>query len=131
MPTYEVIVEPGGSVRHLETPGSDVVLAHLGKPQTAWRNSHIECTETLRPETVRYLSQRLAIHRTLALVGYSYDAPWSMLKTAYPHKWWADMQPVGGGVLGPFDTREMAYAAEIAWLQEHNLPELVDHGTPA
>ena len=31
-------------------------------------------------------------------------------------QWTADMAPVGGPVLGPYDTREAALAAEVAWL---------------
>ena len=33
--------------------------------------------------------------------------------------WTADLGPVGGPVLGPFEHRCSALAAEIAWLQEH------------
>lgn len=32
-------------------------------------------------------------------------------------RWTADMSPVGGGVLGPFDRRSEALAAEVAWLE--------------
>lgn len=31
--------------------------------------------------------------------------------------WWADMSPVGGLVLGPFDHRSDALDAEITWLR--------------
>jgi hypothetical protein len=34
-------------------------------------------------------------------------------------RWSADLQPVAGPVLGPFDRRSDALAAEHAWLQEH------------
>jgi len=34
-------------------------------------------------------------------------------------KWQADMAPVGGPVLGPFDTRQAALDAEVAWLNEN------------
>lgn len=34
-------------------------------------------------------------------------------------KWTADMSPVNGPVLGPFDTRSEALAAEVAYLEEH------------
>lgn len=32
--------------------------------------------------------------------------------------WTADMAPVGGGVLGPFNKRSEALAAEVEWLKE-------------
>ena len=32
-------------------------------------------------------------------------------------RWWADMSPVGGGVLGPFLNRSAALAAEHTWLE--------------
>ena len=34
-------------------------------------------------------------------------------------RWWADMWPVGGDVLGPFGTRSEALIAEQAWLETH------------
>jgi hypothetical protein len=32
-------------------------------------------------------------------------------------RWLADLGPVGGPVLGPFDLRSDALAAEVAWLE--------------
>lgn len=34
-------------------------------------------------------------------------------------RWWADLSPVAGPVLGPFPLRSAALAAEVAWLAEH------------
>ena len=34
-------------------------------------------------------------------------------------RWLADLSPVGGPLLGPFDRRSEALAAEVAWLREH------------
>jgi len=34
-------------------------------------------------------------------------------------RWTADMGPVGGPVLGPFETRQAALAAEVSWLDAH------------
>lgn len=34
-------------------------------------------------------------------------------------RWWADITPVGGPQLGPFDRRSEAIDAELAWLEEH------------
>ena len=38
-------------------------------------------------------------------------------------QWIADMNPVGGPVLGPFNIRSQALAAERRWLEKHWLPE--------
>jgi hypothetical protein len=34
-------------------------------------------------------------------------------------RWSADLRPVGGPVLGPFDRRSQALEAELAWLEAH------------
>lgn len=34
-------------------------------------------------------------------------------------KWWADLSPVSGPKLGPFENRSLALAAEVAWLERH------------
>ncbi len=34
-------------------------------------------------------------------------------------QWTADLSPVDGPVLGPFETRSEALQAEVAWLHEH------------
>jgi len=34
-------------------------------------------------------------------------------------QWWADLSPVGGPLLGPFDRRGAALAAEERWLDSH------------
>lgn len=38
-------------------------------------------------------------------------------------QWWADMTPLGGGQLGPFERRSQALAAEIRWLETNWLGE--------
>jgi hypothetical protein len=37
-------------------------------------------------------------------------------------RWFADLSPVGGPALGPFDCRSQALVAERAWLEDHWLP---------
>lgn len=37
----------------------------------------------------------------------------------YQDGWIADMSPVGGGTYGPFATRKVALAFEVAWLKEN------------
>lgn len=34
-------------------------------------------------------------------------------------RWLADLTPVAGPILGPFDRRTDALAAEISWLEQH------------
>ena len=38
-------------------------------------------------------------------------------------QWIADMKPVDGPVLGPFNIRSQALAAERRWLEKHWLPK--------
>jgi hypothetical protein len=37
-------------------------------------------------------------------------------------RWWADLAPVGGPRVGPFNKRSQALDAEVAWLGQHWLP---------
>jgi hypothetical protein len=37
-------------------------------------------------------------------------------------QWTADLSPVGGPLLGPFNCRSAALTAERRWLEEHWLP---------
>lgn len=34
-------------------------------------------------------------------------------------QWWADLSPVEGPKLGPFENRSAALAAEVEWLESH------------
>ena len=44
-------------------------------------------------------------------------------------RWLADLSPVGGPVLGPFDRRSEALEAEVEWLEAHWLvPTMPDRG---
>lgn len=39
-------------------------------------------------------------------------------------EWTADL--VAGPILGPFRTRKLALEAEKAWLEEHDVPEVIE-----
>jgi hypothetical protein len=41
-------------------------------------------------------------------------------------EWYADLSPVGGPLLGPFDFRSEALDAEAAWLLEQGIPAPLD-----
>ena len=53
----------------------------------------------------------------------SHVEPGEPSKGQDPLKWWADMAPSGGPVLGPFDTRQAALDAEVVWINQHVLTE--------
>ncbi len=40
-----------------------------------------------------------------------------------PDGWWADLSPVNGPMLGPFDRRTAALQAEQKWLAAYWLPQ--------
>jgi hypothetical protein len=43
----------------------------------------------------------------------------SHVEPAADGRWLADLSPVGGPVLGPFDLRTEALSAEVSWLEQH------------
>ena len=55
----------------------------------------------------------------LAAIGPLRIARASHVEPTPDGRWIADLSPVGGGLLGPFDRRSEALDAEIAWLQRH------------
>ena len=46
----------------------------------------------------------------------------SHLEPDHDGRWIADLSPVNGPRLGPFDDRSQALAAEVEWLSYHWLP---------
>jgi len=37
-------------------------------------------------------------------------------------EWFVDLSPIGGPLLGPFQIRESALQAEVAWIHKHKIP---------
>jgi len=58
----------------------------------------------------------------LAALGDVFISRGSHVEPTPDGKWTADLSPVGGPVLGPFDNRSLALHAEVRWLHEHWLP---------
>jgi hypothetical protein len=54
----------------------------------------------------------------LALLGPAAIRRASRVEPDEQGRWWADLAPVGGPVLGPFARRSGALAAENSWLAE-------------
>jgi hypothetical protein len=59
----------------------------------------------------------------LALLGQLSIRRASHVEPDSDGRWWADLAPVGGPRLGPFDRRTEALACEARWLNVHWLPE--------
>jgi hypothetical protein len=55
----------------------------------------------------------------LAALGSLHITRGSHVEPTPDGRWLADLSPVGGPVLGPFEARSTALAAEQAWLETH------------
>ena len=60
----------------------------------------------------------------LAVLGRPTITRASHVEPGQDGRWRADLSPVGGPVLGPFDRRSEALEAEVAWLERN---WLLDH----
>jgi len=110
----EIIIGKDGNVRAVYSPETDSILKQLGATETR-RASHVEPTPELSDSARRHVWE-----------NYEGEIEGTMTETAEAvlpeDKWWADMLPVGGPVLGPFDNREQALDAETQWLSDNNVP---------
>ncbi len=98
-------------IRAIYTPEVQKVAEAIGTVELE-RASHVEPTRELTHAAASWLE----LHNPEAF-------DWSLAIPLLPtNKWWADMLPVNGPVLGPFDDRDTALKTESAWLREHNIP---------
>jgi hypothetical protein len=67
------------------------------------------------------MMQSLMAHGEARVSRVSHVEPGDDAKGQDPLKWYADMGPVSGPVLGPFDGRTQALNEEVAWLSKHAL----------
>ena len=95
--------------------GEEIDLAKLGTVELR-RASHVDPTaELTEAARIWLLDKNEEMHQHLASASPS---------ESY---WWANMMPMNGPVLGPFDTRSAALAAEVAWIDAHGMyPQLND-----
>jgi len=114
---FDVIVAPDGSLRHIHDDELTSTLAPLVGAQQIERASHVEPTATLLqlPGATDCLIEQYKARENASLaeaVEYT--------QQLHATLWWADMRPSGGPILGPFEGREQALAAELVWLDQHN-----------
>jgi len=110
-----LIITKTGQARGLLGPLVGKITKQLGQ-QTIRRASHVEVTDDLTEN-----AKRVLYHDHVAGAGLPVHQFLSQLPT---NAFWADMSPCHavGLVLGPFDTREDALAAEEAWLIANGIP---------
>lgn len=133
-----MFISPKGEVRHTYSPEATRISNSLGRQTTIRRASKVEPSAELSDEAIVWLAlcepdprqvfiawPRETIPTADAIAGLR-----SVLMADYwATKWWADMLPSGGPVLGPYDDRDTALEAEIAWLQDNQVPEVLDAAT--
>jgi len=116
----EVIITKDGQFRAILSPLIDRVTRSLG-PRTIRRASHVEPTTDLSQAAMRWLYDNQEWTEFVVPVpGYGLDK--FEPNPEHRNLWWADMTPVEGPVLGPYDTREEALAREVDWLKEQGIP---------
>jgi hypothetical protein len=108
----QFIIDAGGIVRHLVDDDKTDLFDKLGTIQTTWRNSHVETWNSLDIDSKKWLVEHFP---------FGNDLP-QFAGVDYRNSWWASMLPVGGPVLGPFQTHTQALEAERQWLITNNLP---------
>lgn len=103
-----IVVEPSGNARHLVDAEAETIGEMLGPKIATQRASHVESWHDLSDRARAWLQEQ----------GWDYDGHRKIDLNAF----WADLLPVGGPVLGPFERYPDAISAEVAWLSEHDLP---------
>lgn len=106
----KLVIHPGGEVVAIHSDRIQPLMEQLGQQITIRRASHVEVTADLSLESAnRLISQR----------GATFAGTWR--NPDFNNKFWADLHPSGGPVLGPFDTYQAAIEAEVAWINAHGL----------
>lgn len=106
-----LVVGINGVTTGVNSPVVRQICQTLGDDIQIRRASRVEPSTELSPEASAWL--------------YSHNVPITSWTS-----WWADLTPVGGPVLGPFEATETALAAEVAWLVEHNIPTATNRILP-
>ena len=100
-----ITIRTDGTIQALH---DDRLIGLYRQGQTTLRRaSHVEPWEELSEDAVEWLKANRGIDLN---AGEELNADW-----------WADLQPVNGGVLGPFTTRTAALAAEEDWINKNIL----------
>lgn len=114
-----IIIDPDGTTRHLVDPVSERIASAIGPKISTQRSSHVETWGDLNMPARRWLLEHRAVFADInADRLFELEEDGCDLTTCF----WVDLLPVRGPVIGPFEHYDEAIAAEIGYLQEHNLP---------
>lgn len=108
-------------VRAIYNPATAPMFEALGESELR-RASHVEPGSELKEAAISWLCDAGVIEPSASGPSTSWGYRVKQTKQNIRKKWWADLLPVGGPVLGPFDTNTEALDAEVNWLKEHNIP---------
>lgn len=107
-----------GRIRAIQDPDLTTLMGTLGTDIEIKRASHVEPGAGLSQTALQAAYEDSLPSATCVLpVSDGYK-----IVDTQANKWFADMTPVSGPVLGPFATRDQATAAELDWLDMHNIP---------
>jgi len=107
---YDLFISDG-QLRYIHDDALTDLFKGLGPIHTR-RASHVEFTSGLSESALREAARQFSIPDCHTV---------KELQHLLPQKWWADLGPSHGPVLGPFDKHQQAIDAELVWLKEHNL----------
>lgn len=129
MGKYQVVIPRAGiaageqKVRAIYSPLTASLLSAMGETEMR-RASHVEPGSELSDAALAWLLTNKTA--TEQVSHHAAKLCWRMWtsngRCRVVDKWWADLLPVDGPVLGPFDTNTEALEAEVVWLKEHNIP---------
>lgn len=108
-------------VRAIYSPLVAGMLDQLGESELR-RASHVEPGSEIKPAALSWLRGNRYDDGVFTVKRD--DGTIEMLPQ-YKTKWWADLLPVDGPVLGPYNTNTEALQAEVDWLKLHNVPVCV------
>jgi len=122
MAKQQIVIPRGGitsgeqKVRAIYSPLVAGMLEQLGESELR-RASHVEPGSEIKMPALAWLcaNSEHVYTTTPSLRGLE-------MLPQYKTKWWADLLPVGGPVLGPYNTNTEALQAEVDWLKLNNIP---------
>ncbi len=126
MSKQTIVVGKDGSLRGIYSPLVASLAQSVGQPDVR-RASHVDPTGDLSQAALAYIYNHMGDGNKFVDYLPNHIAMGCEAYIPRPEAaglWWADMLPVGHGVLGPWSPadRDKALAAEVAFLQEHHIP---------